>query len=211
MKAVCLISSLVLMLIGLYIGKISCKQTGLRDQSFARIIAERHSGYRFDQTKSITIDQLQQLMNAARSAPSSYNDQPWSFIICDRATNLAAFEQVVAGLDEFNQKWAAKASLLVLCIAYNNSHKGQFNHWAQYDTGAASFGMMLQATALGLMAHQMGGFDAIKLKNNFKLPESCVVMSVMAIGYPDTEEQYKRSRKPLSDNFFVGEWGHGIS
>lgn len=202
----CLMVGLSTIYIGAYISKVNC-----RDDSVADVFAKRYSGYAFDATKIVTQDQLKLIMQAAQSVPSSYNDQPWNFIICDKTTNPDAYDEALSGLVEFNQKWAVNAPVLVICIASINSRNQDFNHWAQYDTGAAAFGMMIQATALGLMAHQMGGFNEAKLRADFAIPQNFIVMAVMAIGYPATERQIRsRERKPLSANFFAGSWNNGI-
>lgn len=61
---------------------------------------------------------------------------------------------------------------------------------------------------MGLMAHQMGGFDEQKIRDAFSIPEGFRPMSVMAIGYPSSDAvQPKRLRKPFSENFFMGSWG----
>jgi nitroreductase len=97
-------------------------------------------------------------------------------------------------------------------------HNGKPNRWAQYDTGAASENLVLQATALGLAAHQMGGFDGEKLRAEFGIPEGCTPMAMIAVGYqaaPDVlaEEQQRakelapRARKPHETRFFAGQWG----
>jgi nitroreductase len=171
------------------------------------ILQKRHSGYSFDSTRSVTSDQIQSIIKAGRSAPSSYNDQPWYFIICDRTTNPAAYNKVFNTLVGFNQNWVKNVPLLIVSVASANSHKGAFNRWAQYDTGAAAFSMMLQATSLGLMAHQMGGFDELKLREVFGISQDFVPMAVMAIGYAaEGDVAIEKDRKPISENFFMGTW-----
>ncbi len=174
------------------------------------VIDKRHSGYTFDTTRSVTSEQLQTLIKAGQLAPSSYNDQPWYFIICDRTTHPEAFGKALSTLVEFNQKWAVNAPVLIIVLAAPNSHRGEFNRWAQYDTGAAAYSMALQATSMGLMAHQMGGFDEAKIIKLFGLPATLQPMAVMAVGYAGQETKtVKRDRKPMHDNFFIGAWGAG--
>ena len=175
----------------------------------AAVLGQRHSGYAFDPSKPVTQEQIKTIIKAGQSAPSSYNDQPWCFVVCDRTTDPEAYEKVLSTLVEFNQGWAKNAPVLVLVIASENSHQAEYNRWAQYDTGAAAFSMMLQATSLGLMAHQMGGFDAQKVSAIFEISRGYVPMAVMAIGYemPEEKKSVKKERKPLEENFFVGSWG----
>lgn len=170
------------------------------------VMANRHSGYQFDAMRTVSKEMLEMIMQAGRMAPSSYNDQPWLFLVCDRATHPESYEKVMSSLVEFNQGWAKNAPVLMVAVAHTNSHNNEHNRWAQYDTGAASMCMMLQATSLGLMAHQMGGFDEKKIAKLFNLPEDCIPMAVMAIGYEMASgiERAKKERKPMTDIFLTG-------
>jgi nitroreductase len=102
----------------------------------------------------------------------------------------------------------------------NFNHNGQPNRWAMYDAGAASASLCLQATALGLIVHQMGGFDAEKAREVFNLPGDCKPMAMMAVGYQADvdmlDDDFKeaeltaRSRIALNQRFYAGQWGSGI-
>jgi nitroreductase len=95
-------------------------------------------------------------------------------------------------------------------------HNGKPNRWSGYDTGAASISLCLQATAMGLVSHQMGGFDADKMRQHFALPENLNMWAMVAIGHPApldslNEEQMERElkprqRRPLDQQFFHGQW-----
>ena len=109
----------------------------------------------------------------------------------------------------------------MLAVAMQNfNHNGSPNRWAGYDTGAACANLSLQATALGLVVHQMGGFDAEKARAVFNLPADCTPMAMLAVGYQaDVEvldEDFKaaelaaRSRATLQERFYSGQWGRGI-
>lgn len=176
--------------------------------SILPIFSQRHSGRSYDSSRSITQEQILLLAKAARSAPSSYNEQPWVFIFCDRTTDPDAYAKAMKGLVEFNQGWAKNAPLLVVISADTKSrHTNQDNKWSLYDTGAAAVCMALQATAMGLMAHQMGGFDADVIRKEFNIPAQYVPMSIMAIGYESSIEAAKipsKERLPLKENFFMG-------
>lgn len=180
--------------------------------SFQTLLQNRHSGYAFDTSKSISKEQLQKLVDAARTAPSSYNEQPWHFIISDKKQTPATFDKILKSLVPFNQEWATNAAVLIVVVADTKSQKnGEDNRWGPYDTGAAAFTMMLAATDMGLMAHQMGGFDEKKIQKDLQIPSGYVPMSVMAIGYEASGEPSKvRERKPVNDNFFMGAWGKGF-
>ena len=122
------------------------------------IFLKRHSGKTFDPTQAVSQEQIVDLSEAAKWAPSSRNDQPWNFIFCDKYTTPEAYLKVLDSLNTSNQKWAQEAPLLVVIVARTKeTHKGKQNEWADYDTGAAAISMALQASEMGLMAHQIGG------------------------------------------------------
>ena len=177
--------------------------------TIAPLMESRHSGREYDNTKLVTADQIKALSEAARLAPSCYNDQPWFFILCDRTTQPEAYKKVMNCLVEFNQGWAKNAPLLVVVLADSKFEKSQkLNRWGSYDTGAAAFSMALQAAHMGLMAHQMGGFDEDKIRKEFSIPSSVTPMAIMAIGYEQAGAQVPlKDRRPLTDNFFLGAWG----
>lgn len=186
------------------------------------LIASRWSGRAFDSARLLTREQIMSLLEAARWAPSCYGDQPWRYIVFDKATDSVAWDRAVSCLLEGNRCWAKNAPLLLLAAASTVMTKnGNPNRWGEYDTGAASENLCLQATAIGLMAHQMGGFDADKARVEFHIPDQFTPMAMIAVGYqlkeqdiPEalhTREYNPRSRNPVQDNFFDGDWGTSIS
>lgn len=185
------------------------------------LIQSRWSPRAFDADKPVGREDLLALVEAAHWAPSCFNDQPWRFVVCDKNSDEAGWQRAFSILAEKNGRWAKNAPVLVLAVAMDNfNHNGQPNRWAMYDTGAASMNMVLQATALGLVVHQMGGFDAEKAREVFNLPGDCRPMAMMAVGYQAEadvlDEDFKaaelgpRSRVALEDRFFAGQWGNGI-
>ena len=186
------------------------------------LIASRWSGRAYDSDKLLSREQIISLLEAARWAPSCYGDQPWRFIIFDKATNSTAWDKALSCLGEGNREWAKNAPLLLLaCSDSILSTNGSINRWGQYDTGAASLNLSLQATALGLMVHQMGGFDADKSRELFNIPEQYTPMAMITVGYqlPEDkiaedikEREYNpRVRHPLEENFFEGNWGQAAN
>lgn len=182
------------------------------------LLETRWSPRAFDPDKEVSPDDLIALLEAARWAPSCFNDQPWRYIVCVKAADEAGWQNGLSTLAEKNKLWAKNAPILMLSIAMENfGHSGKPNRWAMYDTGAASACLCLQATALGLIVHQMGGFDAEKAREVFKLPSECTPMSMMAVGYQaeidKLDETFKeaelapRSRAPLDQRFYFGQWG----
>ena len=185
------------------------------------IIQQRWSPRAFDANKLVSHKDLLALLEAARWAPSCFNDQPWRFVVCDKATDEASWQNALTVMVEKNRLWAKNAPVLILSVAMENfNHNGQPNRWAMYDTGAASVSLCLQATALGLIVHQMGGFDAEKAREVFNLPGDCKPMAMMAVGYQaDVDvlddgfkeaELAARSRIALNERFYSGQWGRGI-
>jgi len=175
------------------------------------VLEQRHSGRAYQASKPVTTQQINTLAQAARLAPSCYNDQPWHFIFCDRTTQPQSYQKALDCLVDVNQEWAKNAPLLVIMTADTEfRHSKEPNRWGTYDTGAAAISMALQATSMGLMAHQMGGFDEKKTREVFKIPERYIPISVMAVGFEvgsDAARQAQKERRPIQDNFFVGEWG----
>ena len=183
------------------------------------LIARRWSGRAYDPDRQVSSEQVMALVEAARWSPSCFGDQPWRYIVCDRKSNETAWNNAYSCLSEGNQTWAKNAPVLMLSIADSiMSRTGKPNRWGQHDTGAASMSLCIQATELGLMVHQMGGFDVDKSRDLFSVPEQYTPMAMMTIGYQlpleniDGELKEReiagRSRKPLNMNFFEGTWGN---
>lgn len=190
--------------------------------AIADVIARRWSPVALDPHRPVSHDQLLALLEAARWAPSCFGDEPWRYLVWDRFTDAAGWQQAFECLAEGNQIWVKNAPVLLLSVAMANfGHNNKPNRWAQHDTGAASENLCLQATALGLAAHQMGGFDPEQAKAAFNIPADHTCMAMIAVGYPgaaDTlsealqvREQAPRQRKPLAQIAFAGVWGQGIA
>ncbi len=185
------------------------------------IIQARWSPRAFAAEKPVSHADLLALLEAARWASSCFNDQPWRFVVCNKSTDAQSWENAFSVLTEKNKLWAKNAPVLMLSVAMQNfNHNGNPNRWAGYDTGAACANLSLQATALGLVVHQMGGFDAEKARAVFNLPEDCTPMAMLAVGYQAEvevlDEDFKaaelaaRSRAELKSRFYAGQWGNGI-
>lgn len=185
-------------------------------------IAARWSGRAYDAAKNVTHSQMIALLEAARWAPSCYGDQPWRFLIWNKAVDPAGWQHAFDCLVPGNQAWAVNAPVLLLtCADTLLSQNQKPNRFAQYDTGAAAENVCLQASSMGLMAHQMGGFDADMAREQFNIPSQFTVMAMIAIGYPAgiatlngdalSRETAARSRKPLAELFFEGSWGNSVS
>ncbi|HZV98744.1 MAG TPA: nitroreductase family protein [Methylophilaceae bacterium] len=184
-------------------------------------IARRWSGRAYDAGKPVSQETIIALLEAARWAPSCFGDQPWRFIVWDKTTDPAGWQKAFECLVPGNQAWAKDAPVLLLTTAGSLfAHNGQPNRWGQYDTGAAAENLCLQATSMGLMAHQMGGFDAGKTREAFAIPDEYTLMAMMTLGYPADistlcgemleREIAPRKRRELGELFFKGSWGQPV-
>jgi nitroreductase len=180
------------------------------------LIRERWSPRAFA-SKPVEPAVLASLFEAARWAPSSSNEQPWTYLVAtkDDAENFA---KALSVLVEFNAAWAKDAPVLVIAVSRLNFQNGQPNRNALYDTGAASALLSVEATARGLAVHQMAGFGPAKAKQVFEIPADCEPIAAIAIGYPGDpsalpeklrdREVAPRTRKPLTEFVMSGRWGH---
>jgi nitroreductase len=185
-----------------------------------QLIIDRWSPRAFSE-RPVPPDVLRSLFEAARWAPSSNNEQPWAYIVATRDDH-ENFAKVLSVLVEFNASWAKSAPMLALAVAELNFAKNNApNRNAQYDTGAATALLSVEATARGLAVHQMAGFDPAKAREVFTIPAGWEAIAAIAIGYPGDpnslpqalkdRELAPRTRKPLSEFVMAGHWGHTAS
>src|SRR5687767_12179397 len=126
------------------------------DYPIHELIQKRWSPYAFAD-RPVAAEDLRALFEAARWAASSYNEQPWSYIVALRQ-DAAGFERLLSCLVEGNQPWAKAAPVLALgCVAKNFVKNGKPNAAAEHDLGGASACLTVEATARGLFVHQMIG------------------------------------------------------
>ena len=182
------------------------------------LIAHRWSPRAFE-SKPVEPEKLRSLLEAARWAPSSYNAQPWYFIVGTK-DNPENYKRVLESLIEFNQGWAKNAPVLALSVAKLKFDDGKLNRHAFHDVGQAAANLSLQAEALGLSVHQMAGIDPEKARKLFDIPADYEAVAGIAIGYagepaslPDglrERELAPRQRKPLDSFVFTGSWGKSL-
>jgi len=162
-------------------------------------------------------DTLRSLLEAARWAPSSYNEQPWSFIVASK-DDPVEFGRLLSCLVEGNIQWAQHAPVLMVSVArLTFEDDGKPNRHAFHDVGLAVANLIVQATALGLVVHQMAGIFPDKIRELYGIPEGYEAVAGIALGYPGDpqslpEELRKRElapreRKPLTEFVFSGRWG----
>ena len=181
------------------------------------IISHRWSPRAFD-SRPVEPEKLRSLLEAARWAASSYNGQPWFFIVATK-DDPENFQRVLDCFVEFNKNWARHAPVIGLSAAsLKFAHNGQPNRHAFHDVGQAAATLALQATALGLQIHQMAGIDPEKARKTFGVPQDHEVVAGIALGYPGDpaslpdqlreRELASRERKPLASFVFTGQWGN---
>ncbi len=162
-------------------------------------------------------EKLRSLLEAARWAPSSSNEQPWSFIVATKE-HAGEYERLLSCLVEGNVRWAQHAPVLMLSVATLVFERNQKpNRHAFHDVGLAVENLIIQGTALGLFVHQMAGFHTDRARETYGIPEGYDPVAAMVIGYLDDpgrlpddlreREMAQRTRKPLESFVFSGQWG----
>ena len=162
-------------------------------------------------------DDLRSLFEAARWAASSYNEQPWRYVVATRA-DPAEHARLLSCLVEGNQAWAKAAPVLALgCTSLRFALNDKPNAAAVHDLGLASASLTLEATARGLYVHQMIGILPDRARELYRIPEGVQPLTGLAIGYAadpaGLPEKYRprdlspRTRRPLAEFVFGGAWG----
>jgi nitroreductase len=185
------------------------------EHSIEASLQQRRSPHAFS-AKKVEDRELCNVLEAARWAASSYNEQPWSYIVATQ-DNQPEFDRLLGCLAEGNQEWARSAPVLMLSVAKLNFEQNDIeNRHAFHDVGAASANLAVQATAQGLFIHQMAGFDVPKTKEIYGIPDGYEPVAAIALGYlgdPNTlseklqqRESSPRTRKSLEAFVFTGKW-----
>ncbi len=180
------------------------------------LLVHRWSPRAFD-SRPVAPDVLRSLFEAARWAASSYNAQPWYFIVGTK-DDPENYQRVFGCFVEFNQGWAKNAPVVALSVAgMKFPHNGEPNRHAYHDVGQAAAYLALEATARGLQIHQMAGISPDKARQTFAIPEGHETVAGIAIGYPGDaatlpeplrqRETAPRERRAASSFVFTGGWG----
>jgi nitroreductase len=175
----------------------------------------RYSPYAFSGAP-IANDDLRDLFEAARWAPSCYNEQPWRFIVGRKGEDI--YDEILSTLVDANAAWAQKAPVLVIAVASTSFERnGKENRHARYDLGQAVATLSLVAWSKGIALHQMAGFSTEEAAKRLQLPDGIEAVTAIAIGHPadldslDDEsrqkEQRPRNRRELSETVFNGPYG----
>ena len=172
------------------------------------LISRRWSPRTFN-GKHVEPAKLRSVFEAAIWSASCFNEQPWRFLVASR-TDTAQFDRLLGLLMEKNQEWARKAGALAISFGKKTyTHGGAADRFGLHDAGSALAQLSLQAVSLGLHVHGMGGFDAARTRTEFAIPDDFEVGAAFAIGYltGDDGPPAGRTRKPLTEVVFGGEWG----
>jgi nitroreductase len=180
------------------------------------LLSSRWSPYGFSD-RSVSSADLCSLFEAARWAPSSYNEQPWRFLVatCDEP---AEFARLLSCLVEPNQAWARYAPVLALHVAsLKFARNDRDNTAAIHDLGLAAANLTLEATARGIAVHQMIGILPDRARELYAIPEGFTAVTGLAIGYAGEaqgldakfldRDRTARTRKPLEELVFTGRFG----
>lgn len=192
-------------------------KTAATDHPVHELIRNRWSPRAFS-NKPVEPKVLASLFEAARWAASSYNEQPWAYLVATK-DDSENFKKMLGVLVEFNAKWAQNAPVLAISVARRSfSRNGTPNPVAVHDVGAANAQLTTEATSRGLLVHQMAGFSHDRARQTFGIPEGWDPVSAIAIGYPGDPETLSedfrktelapRTRKPISEFVMSGQWGH---
>lgn len=179
------------------------------------LLARRWSPRALDPDRLVSAADLRSLLEAARWAPSCFNEQPWRFLVFD-GNHPEALESARDCLMDGNA-WARRAPVLLLSVARETFLRNDKpNRHAQHDVGLAVENLVLQATHLGLATHQMAGFDAAKAREVFHIPEGFTPMAMIAVAHPGSSEDLDealqeresqpRERRGLDEIAFAGDW-----
>jgi nitroreductase len=185
------------------------------ERPILELLAERWSPYAFED-RPVAEPDLRSLFEAARWAPSSYNEQPWSYIVAAK-DDPGEFERLASCLVEANQAWAKAAPVLALgIVSLRFARNGKENRAAVHDLGLAAANLTAEATSRGLSVHQMIGILPDRARELYGIPEGFEAWTALAIGYagdpaglPDNLKERDlaaRRRKSPREFVFRGRW-----
>jgi nitroreductase len=186
------------------------------DYPIQEVLSKRWSPYCFGD-RAVSPEDLRSIFEAARWAASSYNEQPWRYIVATK-DNPQEFERVLSCLVEGNQLWAKNAPVVALgCACLKFALNAKPNAAAIHDLGLAAGNICAEATARGVFVHQMIGILPDKVRQTFAIPDDVQPLTALAIGYPADPKTMPeklrerdlaaRQRKRLAEFVFGGGWG----
>lgn len=133
--------------------------------------------------EAIAPAEFARVLEAARWAPSSYNEQPWRFLYAHRGTpHWATFFDLLMDL---NKAWAVNAGALLAIVSKKTfTHNAQANGVHVFDAGAAWQNLALQGASMGLVVHGMAGFDRTRARTVLRVPDDFEICAMAAVGKP---------------------------
>jgi nitroreductase len=185
------------------------------DHDVLDVVAERWSPRAFAD-RPVEPEKIRRMMEAARWTMSSYNEQPWRYVLATK-DDAEAYERLLGCLTEGNQSWAQNAPVLMMSFYKTTfSRNDRRNRCAPHDVGAASAMLTMQATEMGLFVHQMAGIQPDVARETYDVPDDFTPMAGLAVGYlgdpemldpgKQKSETSPRSRKALGDFVFDDGW-----
>lgn len=163
----------------------------------------------------VSRQELLSLFEAARWAPSSYNNQPWRFVYARRDT--PDWRPLFDLLVDFNQSWCKNAAVLIVILSRRSFERnGKPSRTHSFDAGAAWMNLALQGNSMGLVVHGMEGFDYDRARRALGVPEELAVEAMAAVGRPAPvetlpeglrEREQPSGRKRVAEIAFEGRVG----
>lgn len=164
-------------------------------------------------SEAIPDETLARIFEAARWAPSSFNEQPWRYIVAKSAEDRARF---IGFLMEANQAWAKDAPVLIAVISKKTfSHNNSPNSVSQFDAGCGWGYLALGAAQNNLITHGMAGFDRDKAREVLGIPDDFDILAIIALGkhgdpsqLPEAvrEREVPSGRRPQSESMMEGKF-----
>jgi len=193
------------------------RKTAAPDHDILDLLAKRWSPRAFAD-RPVEPEKIRRMLEAARWTMSSYNEQPWRYVVASRHEDPDTYETLLRCLNEGNQSWAQNAPVLMMSFYKTTfSRNDRPNRCAPHDLGAASAALTIQATAMDLYVHQMAGINKEAVRAAYDVPDEVEPMAGLAVGYlGDPEmlsenrrqsEQAPRSRTPIDTFAFGASWG----
>ena len=188
----------------------------ITDHPISELLSDRWSPTAFS-SRIVRDADLRSIFEAARWTASSFNEQPWRYIVATRVDN-EGWARLLSCLVEENATWAKESPVLALaCARLTFDRNGQPNAAAEYYLGAASASLTVEATARGLHVHQMIGILPDQARELYGIPDDARPLTALAIGYAgdptasskeiQERDRAPRRRKPLSEFVYQGQWG----
>lgn len=185
-----------------------------------KAIAQRRA-YRAIKDEPLPEGALDLILEAGTLAPSCFNNQPWR-VVAAEGDSLAALKGALAE----GNAWAARAPAILAVAARegDDCRLEDGRDYALFDAGLCAMNMMTQASALGLVAHPMAGYNPKKAKAALSIPSDYILITLIALGVkgllegPDASllqpwqierDRGPRQRKALAETAFKGAWGRG--